>query len=936
LSGNNNHLFQTGTNFRPNWIDDHLNGHDGIWCDGTNDFLWFPQSTEIRSVILVMAEDAAASLNYRPLIGDDDKYPCMRGINGELWHPDLADVGVLNGTTRLNSNPVNGITTILPDAPVIVSLRTTAPIEVSQFSKDRSLAGRVWSGHLYEIILSTEELSDEEVANLEQWLADYYSPTILDLGADINITDHFCATELTAQPGFASYTWSTGETGTSISVNSSGEYWVQAIDVFGRQRADTVVVTYPGNIVPPAQNIVCLGDSVLWDTELSNETFSIQWSTGSTAPFVYLQEQGTYTVTVGDAQGCSYTSAAYSLEIDTFAELNALDAAQDLCAGNELSVANLPNVVEAWWNETESTLSLGIETSGTYTVQAINQNGCVLSDTTEVTIVGLAPEIAVVEPPVYCQNAPMEVYASVIADSPIASYTWQLSNGEVYEGANAVFTPASFGNFTLSVTVQTEAGCSNTSSLDRYTHPNPTGNITSSLACSAQAVQFSTVPQIPEGTVFSANWNFGGQSAAGFSASLAAPGVGFHPVSLELMSAAGCFQTINQLVQVYPTPEVQMAAANVCSGSLAEFEGSADVAIAAWYWAFGDNTTSTQQNIAHLYPGSGEFFVTLAATSSAGCVGTTGNTFTVFPNPHADFEVSNACVDTPYPVLESSTSAVDPIVSWEWVVNGAELFAGPDISPVFTQEGFSSIQLTITTLNGCTDEITRQIPVFGLPEVSFVVSPAIGSPPLLVSCNNTSEPGLQFEWDFGNGDVSQDQHPEALFVDEGTYIIQLVGTNSNGCSARAEGSVLATDPITDIQLLNVVTTETSQGTELTLLVRNNGNYTLNKVQGQVEVNKELLFSEAFDVDMQPGEVAEVTFAARLNKWSLTDIVCLQVEVAEALSADEEQKDNIQCKAVEAETRIVSIFPQPLPQGTALTIGVVLEEAEWVDLRVYGA
>jgi PKD repeat protein len=106
------------------------------------------------------------------------------------------------------------------------------------------------------------------------------------------------------------YTWSNGATGTSISVNTGGEYFVTEFT-----SCDTLVsssITIYGGVSTPV--ITTSGSTNLCGSETATLTSSSPvnnlWSTGATTDFIVVNTAGSYTVTVTGSGGCTATSDA--------------------------------------------------------------------------------------------------------------------------------------------------------------------------------------------------------------------------------------------------------------------------------------------------------------------------------------------------------------------------------------------------------------------------------------------------------------------------------------------------------------------------------------------------------------------------------------------------------------------------------------------------
>ncbi len=126
---------------------------------------------------------------------------------------------------------------------------------------------------------------------------------LLELGIDI---DACSGSVLDAGNGKDSYLWSTGDTSTSIDIDSSGTYWALVTEG-GCIARDTInAIIRPGIEVNLRDDTtLCLGDSILLIAEIIGQEDTILWN-GVTGDSTYLATGGsTVAVTVQNAFDCS-------------------------------------------------------------------------------------------------------------------------------------------------------------------------------------------------------------------------------------------------------------------------------------------------------------------------------------------------------------------------------------------------------------------------------------------------------------------------------------------------------------------------------------------------------------------------------------------------------------------------------------------------------
>ena len=235
---------------------------------------------------------------------------------------------------------------------------------------------------------------------------------------------------LTSSLGFK-YLWSNGATTPTIrNINAVGKYAVQVIDVSGcvSKPSDTTRITIFALPVKPVISAgsplaFCSGGSV---TLTSTPNVKYIWSTKDTTRSITLKVQGDYTVAVRDINNClSPTSDPAKVIVYALPAKPTITASGPLsfCADQSvvLTASNLANneVTRYRWSSADSTKSLTVKTSATFTVRVLDPRNCLSPPSDAVTTIAL----------------PLPPAPTVTADGPL---TFCARNNDDYKKVNSV------------------------------------------------------------------------------------------------------------------------------------------------------------------------------------------------------------------------------------------------------------------------------------------------------------------------------------------------------------------------------------------------------------------------------------------------------------------------------------------------------------------
>ncbi len=261
-----------------------------------------------------------------------------------------------------------------------------------------------------------------------------------------------------------SYTWSSGQVGTSITNLEAGTYTLSATDNFSNC-VTTKVVTVPE---PPA--IVITSSSTAASNENTADgtasvnvsggtpSYTYSWSNSATTNVISNLANGTYTVTVTDALGCTKT-ASVLVEASCILKVNLFPSPSN-CQGNEGNVVadaiDTNHEVTYLWSDGRTGRSIVGLAEGYYTVTATDAVGCTASAG---TIVGDACSCS---DPIINNIVVINASSEETADGSIkiemasGSYNFQWSDPSITGGTA---TGLGAGSYTVTITDTRSASC---------------------------------------------------------------------------------------------------------------------------------------------------------------------------------------------------------------------------------------------------------------------------------------------------------------------------------------------------------------------------------------------------------------------------------------------------------------------------------------------
>jgi gliding motility-associated-like protein len=152
----------------------------------------------------------------------------------------------------------------------------------------------------------------------------------------------------------------------------------------------------------------------------------------------------------------------------------------------------------------------------------------------------------------------------------------------------------------------------------------------------------------------------------------------------------------------------------------------------------------------------------------------------------ANFTVTSLSGCSPLIVYFSDQSAGSP-TSWRWDLGNGVISTLKNPSVTYFNPGNYTIKLTVKNGSGSDSIVKEQyITVYANPVVDFNSPDTVGCFPKTIQFTDKSFAASgsisKWEWDFGDGTISADQHPFHTYTSAGSFNVSLKVTNSFGCT----------------------------------------------------------------------------------------------------------------------------------------------------------
>jgi hypothetical protein len=571
------------------------------------------------------------------------------------------------------------------------------------------------------------------------------------------------------------YLWNTGATTQTITGLCAGTYCVTVVDIDLAVATGCVTISQP-----PQLNVVAYGQSQICGNvpdgfagavpSGGTPPYTYLWSNGGVTPQINNLVEGTYTVTVTDANGCTATDDFYVGFWDEGIWLMGMGTNID-CFGNNNGTASVSVMsgigpfTYIWSNggTTQAITGLG---QGTYTV-TVTDLGTGCTNFASVTV--NEPTQLACFPSSLPANCGLNGTATIGATGGTQPYTIQWFNGQTTPSISVA--PGTYG-----VTVTDANGCTCSSNVTVGSNNNQLTITVTPTAPAGCAIGGSASATVAGGSGnYAYSWSNGQTGAT--ATNLPAGTVTVNVVDI----ASGCQGSATVVINVAPplVPNAVATGVATClTGGTATASAAGGVPPYTFVWDNGQATATATNLIA------GQHSVTI--TDASGCVGIALVTIDQAQGPMVSITVNaQATCVSGGSATANATGGMQPY-TYLWSAS-----AGGQMTATATNLPAGTHSVTVTDSNGCPAVATVTITQTDAPTAVIASS----SPS---ACNNNSGSatvsasggagGFTYKW--SNAAMSTTATVSGLAP--GTYTVTV--TDAAGCTVTASVSIAGSLP----------------------------------------------------------------------------------------------------------------------------------------------
>jgi len=374
-------------------------------------------------------------------------------------------------------------------------------------------------------------------------------------------------------------------------------------------------------------------------------------------------------------------------------------------------------------NVTQTDPNFAFDTIGFYFVRLIvsNQFGCIDSNYKYINVYG-NPIVSNSKLNGCLGDSVKLTDKTTVARMGIKNITWKFATDSVKgKTVSKVFTKP--GNYKFTQTVTSDSGCITSLPDSIFIFDNPKAAFTRTGKCLSDTFKFADISKYnPSDSIAKHQWRIPNAVIDSKKISIKSDTSGAYTISLKVISAKGCSDSIKKTIIVNPLPIVVFNVKNGCSYDSIKLLNSSNIVkgkIKSYDWKINSSYSSKATNPIVGLLKEGFYTVNLKVISDSLCSDSLQKSFTIYPAITPKTSFIQGCENETMTFSDISKQGNTRIVTREWKI-GSTLYTDSTFLLALNAKGIYPYTLTFKTLEGCNYTFDSTYEVFEKPIADFI------------------------------------------------------------------------------------------------------------------------------------------------------------------------------------------------------------------------
>ena len=375
---------------------------------------------------------------------------------------------------------------------------------------------------------------------------------------------------------------------------------------------------------------------------------------------------------------------------------------------------------------------------------------------------------------------------SSITNDSIVQYQWTILK-DTFNFKSPIFYYLKDTIYKIELKVVSSMGCRDSIYKTPEIYTNPEANFIVLPVCEGKKSTVLSSSKINKGNISSYNYiqsDGGTYNSQNYSHAFA-KGDTFD-IKLVVNSNNNCKDTIVKQAIVYSRINPFFTITDTCVSEMVVVRDKSqfnNTGIRKWIYYFGNGDSVLIANTYYKYSNSGTYTVKQRVISNEGCIYDTTRKVAIYPQPVADFNDTNKCVDNQFKFFTKSKISSGSINSYKWLFGDNTSSTLKDPNHVFPSSGNFNIKHIVYSNFGCIDSIEKSVVSYPPVIVKFSTqNVCLGDPIEFVDKSSVPFSTIKkYQWQFGDGDTSMSKQPVHTYRLNDTFKVKLRITTSYDC-----------------------------------------------------------------------------------------------------------------------------------------------------------